>query len=162
MPNVTASDGWWSFENVGPLTTTFARPTSCSILELGHMSNGIFWGRFDVQCTSYDSACYPAITTATSSVDLSEFAGYGWYFSPGLYCPSGWATVGVAARDENHSLSKSGFMTTSTSKQEAAFDCPQTLLASILEPSQTMALCCPRYALCDPRARLMLTISIAR
>jgi hypothetical protein len=104
---------------------------------------------YDLECDSeYDTACLPTMTTTMTSINYDTWAGYGIYYSPGLFCPSGWATVGIAARDGSSSLSQSGLMTATqsvtTSKQEPYFDWPQTLLASILEPSETMALCCPR------------------
>lgn len=48
----------------------------------------------------------------------------------------------MAARDDK-SLSTSGFLTTSERKIPS-YEEPVTLLASLLEPSQTIALCCPR------------------
>lgn len=48
----------------------------------------------------------------------------------------------MAARDDE-SLSTSGFLTTSENKIPS-YEEPVTLLASLLEPSQTIALCCPR------------------
>lgn len=149
MPNVSVSDGWWTFQNVGPLTTTFTQPTGCSSnIGLMSMSQGIPWYDYSVQCTrdlNIDPACLPSVTaTPTSSVDFDIWAGYGSYYSPGLYCPSGWATVGVAARDDNKSLSQSGWITVSTSKQSQSFDLPKTLVASLLEPRETVAFCCPR------------------
>lgn len=147
MPNVSVSDGWWTFENIGSLTTTFTQPTSCSSnLALMSMSQGIPWYEYSVQCTkNLDSACLPSVmATPTSWVDYDTWAGHGSYYSPGLYCPSGWATVGVVARDKNKSLSQSGYITVPTSTQSQSFDLPETVLASILEPSETMAFCCPR------------------
>ncbi|THD00288.1 hypothetical protein EYZ11_000181 [Aspergillus tanneri] len=148
MPNVSVAGGWWNFENYGPVTTTFTQPTSCSAidnLQLGYVTDSLARIEYAVQCTKeFDSGCLPTATvTATASRDYDMWVGYGGYYSPGLYCPSGWATVGLAARDGNKSLSKSGILTTSTSERYPSFDDPATLLARILEPSQTMALCCP-------------------
>lgn len=49
----------------------------------------------------------------------------------------------MAARGDK-SLSTSGFLSTLVDKIPY-FEEPATLLASVLQPSQTMALCCPRY-----------------
>ncbi|KAJ5085175.1 hypothetical protein N7532_009946 [Penicillium argentinense] len=69
------------------------------------------------------------------------------YYSPGLYCPSGWATVGVAVRDDENSLSKSGILapasTTTTSEPDYALISPKDFFLSLLEPSETAVLCCP-------------------
>jgi hypothetical protein len=84
----------------------------------------------------------PGTTTSATWYDEKEWVASVGYYSPGLYCPSGWETIGMAARD-GKSLSTSGFLTTSV-KKIPSYEEPVTLLASLLEPSQTLALCCPR------------------
>lgn len=68
----------------------------------------------------------------------------GNYHSPGLYCPSGWETVGVAGRDGDKAYTTSGAMIYGTSHWIPDFDYMPTLLAKNLKPSETVALCCHR------------------
>jgi len=74
------------------------------------------------------------------------------YFSPGLVCPSGWKTVGVAARGSDGSISASGiFITpTSTSGQTAAtevadeiFNPAVNAFTAAIDAGETAAACCP-------------------
>ncbi|KAJ5516017.1 hypothetical protein N7527_007577 [Penicillium freii] len=83
----------------------------------------------------------PGTTTSATWYDEKKWVASAGYYSPGLYCPSGWETIGMAARHDE-SLSTSGFLTTSEDKIPS-YEEPVTLLASLLEPSQTIALCCP-------------------
>lgn len=147
MPNASVYGGWYSFSNYGPVTTTFTPAPSCTAtdrLELGLVVGDYTQVQYSVSCsTTGDWDCVPpGTTTSAASYDESLWVGTAGYYSPGLHCPSGWATVGMAARHDS-SLSTSGFLTTST-KKIPYFEEPASLLASILEPSQTMALCCPR------------------
>ncbi|KAJ5152002.1 hypothetical protein N7492_010297 [Penicillium capsulatum] len=146
MPNASVYGGWYSFSNYGPVTTTFTPPPRCTAtdrLGLGYVMRDYTHIQYSVSCsTASDWDCVPqGTTTSVTSYDESAWVGTAGYYSPGLDCPSGWATVGMAVRDDN-SLSTSGFLTTSTEKIPY-FEEPATLLASMLEPGQTMALCCP-------------------
>lgn len=174
--NTSVSAGWYTFANLGPLTTTFTPAPSCTAsnrIVLGYLNPDVYI-EFATQCTSsfnYVTDCIPTTTTettvpptptftATSYEDYVEnridWAGFGAYYSPGLYCPSGWTTVGMAARDASSSLTSSGVLvpteTTTTTKYSTddfyyyMFDheYPASVLKSMLEPRQTMALCCPR------------------
>lgn len=145
----------FTFQNYGPLTTTFTAPWSCDTTDrviYGWVDdNGLdlyHGGRS--QCTKSEFAeCYPSATadvTATTSYDRTwyRWSGTQAYYSPGLYCPSGWATVGIAAVNDKKDISTSGVLSYSTSTPYETFVYPPTLLASLLEPSQTLAICCPR------------------
>ncbi|KAI9667107.1 MAG: hypothetical protein M1831_001284 [Alyxoria varia] len=75
---------------LGPLTTTFTPPPSCSFLyavgetEFNRASTcGDFYGD--------DLSCWPP-PTARVREKVADLAGYGIY-SPGLYCPKGHATA---------------------------------------------------------------------
>ncbi|CEJ59314.1 hypothetical protein PMG11_07942 [Penicillium brasilianum] len=161
---ISASDGWWTFTNYAPLTTTYTPAPSCTAsdrLGLGYINHGYVYIEYGVQCTSdvILEDCLPTATaTATSFPEPPTddgWAGIGGYYSPGLYCPSGWETVGVAARDASSSLSSSGILSTtpvvtmsssdpmSYYYATATWDDPATLLKNHLEPEQTMAVCCP-------------------
>lgn len=147
--NASVSAGWYTFTNLGPLTTTFTPAPSCSAsnrIGLGYLQpeSGDVVIELLGQCTSqfdYFTGCIPSTTTksmttptptftATSYEGIEEYmenmidwAGGGAYYSPGLYCPSGWTTVGMAARDASSSLTSSGILvptpSTTTTKHSA-------------------------------------------
>ncbi|KAJ6014256.1 hypothetical protein N7540_008847 [Penicillium herquei] len=161
MPSITVTDGY-TFSNWGPLTTTFTPPPSCVT---GTKNVGIAMEarpsaiEYDLQCSSVpDWDCVPSGTQSdyskTASIpdpDPSEIFGAAFY-SPGLYCPSGWATVGVAARDEK-SISASGILSTTASPIYEAyfpeFENPATLIMDLLDPSETAVMCCPSSMTAD-------------
>lgn len=161
MPNVSlpgSHGAWFSFANYGPVTTTYTPPSSCSATDnyrLGYVTQGVPLYDFSrVACTSTaDWDCVPSGTASASVTALvndagQQFVGTGGYYSPGLYCPSGWATVGTMARDGSSSLSGSGVLesvtVTVTAMERPALNDPATLLQDLLKPSETVALCCPR------------------
>ncbi|KAJ5669391.1 hypothetical protein N7462_010461 [Penicillium macrosclerotiorum] len=155
MPSATASvyHGAWTFANYGPVTTTYTPPASCSATDriwLGYVSDGFPHLQDSVQCSTYldyddNWDCVPTATaTPTWSYQDDKWQGIGAYYSPGLYCPSGWETIGLAARDGNKPATSSGYVTSVASLEPIPYyEEPATLLAGILEPSETMALCCP-------------------
>lgn len=84
------------------------------------------------------------------------------YHSPGLHCPSGWATVGKAERDADGQITSSGpayeahlikleTVTTSVAPQVIP---PAQVFAEALDNEETVVLCCPRYVLCERIAKL--------
>ncbi|CAG8259622.1 unnamed protein product [Penicillium olsonii] len=154
MPTVSLSDGSWSFDNLGPLTTTFTQPARCTQTPIHGFITTVLdyplW-QYGVECNpTVDASCYPPSTNSfTGTWNPREWLGYGDYYSPGLLCPSGWATVGAATRDEHHSLTFSGAAHPSKQPENSWIYLyrPQTALASALEPGQTMAMCCPSYSL---------------
>jgi hypothetical protein len=129
---------------------------------------------YEVQCTSKANYqdCAPTHTpastttppafTGTSEEELEEYLetetqiswrGWGFYHSPGIYCPSGWETIGMVARDTSSALTSSGFLAPTTTTSTRTYNTvgyydyqdAASVMKSILEPRQTMALCCPRY-----------------
>ncbi|PKX88758.1 uncharacterized protein P174DRAFT_397707 [Aspergillus novofumigatus IBT 16806] len=86
-----------SYFNRGPLTTTFTPPTTC----LQTLSTAVYEVNGIPQTTMYyghwfdglGQTCYPTGTMPTSLLLSPTYWGTYWY-SPGLYCPSGWATAG--------------------------------------------------------------------
>ncbi|KAL5335761.1 hypothetical protein BJX70DRAFT_374392 [Aspergillus crustosus] len=136
--NVSHSAGWYTFSNLGPLTTTFTRNPACTASD--HMALWSFNSRlstvnirFDSQCTSTleyndcrpietpaSTTIPPAITFTTEEEILAyEKAQIRWryrhyYYSPGLYCPTGWETMGFIARDASDSFTSSGILSSTT------------------------------------------------
>lgn len=88
-------------------------------------------------------------TTTLASIPSDTYEAL--YFSPGIYCPSGYATVGVASRDGDKPVNSTGIFSnpSATSTRfvgnHAVFNNPANLLMQILDPSETAVLCCPRY-----------------
>jgi hypothetical protein len=98
--------------------------------------------------------------TGNSAEDFEEYlesrrqyeTPYRAYFSPGLYCPSGWETIGMAARDTSSALTSSGNLTEYSYDNDMKcpdfiYDCADrgSLIKHALQPGETMALCGPRY-----------------
>jgi hypothetical protein len=149
MTTAAVYGGIWTFENYGPITTTFTPAPSCTAtdrLSLAMIYDDMTDMRYQVACptSTSDWDCVPpGTTTSASRFDETKWIASNGYYSPGLFCPSDWKTVGMAAQGDK-SLSTSGFLGTSVEKIPY-WEEPATLLASNLQPSQTMVLCCPRY-----------------
>ncbi|KAJ5190322.1 uncharacterized protein N7498_009307 [Penicillium cinerascens] len=150
MTTLSAGGGSWTFYNYGPLTTTYTPAPSCSATDrifLGTIdSDGLPYLTYNVQCeTTWFSDCVPSATATPSVTSDGWRASVGNYYSPGLYCPSGWETVGQAARDGNKPYTTSGVMSFGASDRALylSYDYIPTLLAKNLQPSETVALCCP-------------------
>lgn len=162
---ISASNGWWTFTNDGPLTTTYTPAPSCTSTDrlfIGYVNHDRVIPEYRVQCTSDVNlyACLPTPTTTITKLPdpptSHGWAGIGDYYSPGLYCPSGWETVGVAGRDASSSLSSSGILSTrpaitfsssdpySLYYATATWTDAATIMKNELAPQQTMAVCCPR------------------
>lgn len=153
------NDVSWTFHNYGPLTATFTPAPSCS--DTSHINFGTFDDdnfvalSYSVQCktTAWPDCAPPSTVTPSPTTFPSDgdedpwIASVGNYYSPGLYCPSGWETVGVAGRDGDKAYTTSGAMSYGTSHWIPDFDYMPTLLAKNLKPSETVALCCPRYVM---------------
>lgn len=181
--NASVSAGWYTFTNLGPVTTTFTPAPSCTASDrvlLGYLNptgNNLYLAYATEPTSTPDfKGCTPTPSpTTTDSVESSvhitsdeqmsafmahriDWRGFGAYYSPGLHCPSGWETMGTAARDASSSLSSSGvFVPTkaSTSTQSYStddmyyymfnYEDPASVLKDLLEPKETMVACCPRY-----------------
>ncbi|KAJ5703154.1 hypothetical protein N7488_010702 [Penicillium malachiteum] len=161
MPSITVTDGY-TFNNWGPITTTFTPPPSC-VTETNNIQIAI---KSKPSIIDYASQCsinpaWGCIPSGTQS-DYSKTASildFGIeqvfetaYYSPGLYCPSGWATVGVAARKDK-TISASGVLSITASpfydNYFPEFESPATLLLSLLDPSETAVVCCPSSMTAD-------------
>ena len=138
---------------LGPLTTTFTRPSSCSLLYSVSYANYDVTTTSDpvarqaVNCSPYtysqtqveavledDVNCWPPVTgRIPNESGLHILTGWGLY-SPGLICPDGYTTACSAA------LLNDG--TPSTITQGLSFGFQFDLL-----PAETAVGCCPRYVL---------------
>ncbi|KAL3473282.1 hypothetical protein BJX99DRAFT_261470 [Aspergillus californicus] len=201
--NASVSAGWYTFTNLGPLTTTFTPAPTCTSsdqMAIGIITtaanNEYMYLDWQVQCSSSidsEKECMPTTTPAPTttapsfddmtSEELDEYydllvyyRGSGSYYSPGVYCPEGWETIGMAGRDASSVVTSSGFLaTTPTTTTRTRTRTPYRtstpgsfgyydedydydyddyqpyadytnagfVLKDILEPQQTMALCCP-------------------
>ncbi|KAJ5520997.1 hypothetical protein N7463_001450 [Penicillium fimorum] len=146
-----------TFTNWGPVTTTFTAPASCTS-GLNYYGIGLTElfpdCSFQAQCTQTDyNGCVP---TGTVSEISAHVPFVQTYYSPGLYCPSEWKTAGVAARHGDKTVSMSGVFTmagltetepwaTDMASSENAF----TVLAELLDSSETLVLCCPSSMTAD-------------
>jgi hypothetical protein len=152
MPSITTTDGF-TFTNWGPLTTTFTAPASCATATGNYMigvNKTVPVWHYQVQCSTLpDYDCIPTGTVSppTTVNENPAAAETRAYFSPGLYCPSGWATRGLAVRDADKGLSSSGVLSSSSTDAWPTFipqfENPATVLMSLLDPSETLVLCCP-------------------
>ncbi|KAF2833256.1 hypothetical protein CC86DRAFT_7369 [Ophiobolus disseminans] len=97
--------------NLGPMTTAFSPPTSCSTAILGYCARDACTAQLGNTCTTpsgedgftnalqhtTDAACWPSGTQFLSQTYDSSIRGYATslYFSPASNCPAGWSTVTV-------------------------------------------------------------------
>lgn len=114
---------------LGPLTTTFTYPSSCSVVvkdcltcERGYQAQTCGTNPSNGQGVQDDPDCWPE----RSNNDLTTgFAFNGWgIYSPGIHCPDGYTTACAA-----------------TAGIDGGFPFQYSL-----EKSETAIGCCPRYA----------------
>lgn len=172
MPSAT-SLGPHSFYNAGPLTTTYTAPASCATVNTDHLMMGHRTApdhfRYGV-CAFDQGDCVPSGGALDSQNVKDGFRANSRfdYFSPGLHCPHGWATVGVATRNAEGVITSSGpaftfasstvtvdedhtsstFRSTSTAILESdmgsfAYPGRHGLLAA-MDRGETAVMCCPR------------------
>lgn len=162
MPSVTAFPGY-TLSNLGPLTTTFTAPASCATrpaqtilaysVESMNLPNDLYMA---LSCDefSYDG-CLPSGSARDDYLNRSVLTpGIGklLYHSPGLACPSDWATVGLASRDAEGTLTSSGAaFALPEATGEAVGSLAQLLgynpdnnqILGALDPEETLVMCCP-------------------
>jgi hypothetical protein len=157
MPTATTFSGY-SLTNNGALTTTFTAPASCSTAYatmLGAATDPTLL-QWAAQCDWLPPAdCNPS-GAAIRSIDSSAEGSNPTadmiivYHSPGLICPSGWATVGAAAKLNPTSTSVSGAFNLSTaiptSPHFIFFEPALDAFVAALDPGETAVVCCPRFA----------------
>jgi|SRR5688572_17703804 hypothetical protein len=150
----------YTITNVGPLTTTFTAPSSCStatdfyvIAPKDDWSTAIY-GRPDCERPTLGKCFASGEAGDEIAKSAYESLGQGFipYFSPGLHCPAGWTTVGTVAhagKADSTSLDSEGFFTNDlnpfddSTDPRAAFLPVATLLVDALAPSETLVWCCP-------------------
>ncbi|KAL2812611.1 hypothetical protein BJX63DRAFT_432505 [Aspergillus granulosus] len=150
MPTVTSTLNA-HLTNWGPLTTTFTPPPACVSSPdfvymaptsnpdlLGH-SNGCSWD----MGTCLPSPTDPdALRPLQSDWDLLQ-PNVIAYYSPGLLCPSGYTTVGTAARHgEDSAVEPQGIFATIERRSMMWFHL-RSVLTLALDPSETAIACCP-------------------
>lgn len=151
MPSISTVSGN-TYSNFGPVTTTFTAPASCAsdsnIIKIGPSNTGNSPSfKYALQCETFGGwECVPPVTIETSTTLETNPTVFfqAHYYSPGLYCPADWVTVGVASHDDK-TLVTSGVLATTTRSTGIYLDRDRELFLSILDPSETAVLCCPRY-----------------
>ena len=129
--------------NLGPLTTTFVPPDSCSDYGIAGTAAGGFRAQECAGGTLLDNArCWPSATIAPPAPPL---AGWGFY-SPGLVCPTGYASACTAY--------PSGSSPTTTSGPSFSFN-------YALLPQETAVGCCPSGFTCTRNAGVQSCIQRA-
>ncbi|KAM0208552.1 hypothetical protein ACHAPA_009621 [Fusarium lateritium] len=155
MPSRTEFFGY-GFSNLGPLTTTYEPPASCTTAT----TDRIYFANATSLELNYGAAkcdgdeplgkCYPSGKTYDSL--MSEHATYRdqgtWnYFSPGVACPKGWTTAGTLAHgDKTGSVEKTGVFTQPPFPFPMRVNylmTPEEIWLNALDPSETLAYCCP-------------------
>lgn len=156
MPTTTSYRDY-SLINFGPLTTTFAPPASCFSGTTGVQivfSSDLEGNAFQTNC-GRDAVilgdCFPS-GPAQDAVRTSQFPNPDpqvmAYFSPGLFCPSGWTTAGAATKTGDGAPNTSGAFSlipvpTNVGPDFAVFEPNMQVL--VLDAGETAVLCCPRY-----------------
>ncbi|KAM0275832.1 hypothetical protein ACHAQH_007377 [Verticillium albo-atrum] len=163
MPSVS-SLSQYTFINVGPLTTTWTPPASCTngptskyLAPVYQSDTPLYGGSCDAEHDEFFD-CVPqgeeiGSMWETWSSSPATFANPLPYHSPATICPSGWTTAGAATKSSNGDIEASGHFT----QAETQFDALSTSDASpplptnpranvfleALAPGETIALCCP-------------------
>ncbi|RGP71364.1 hypothetical protein FLONG3_7148 [Fusarium longipes] len=166
MPTATEFFGY-SAHNLGPLTTTYTAPSSCATgTEHRVFVNASDPVRFFAAPTCGRQTfgdCLPSGSSWDSiKQQTTEFVqGVNFYFSPGIACPSGWRTVGTLAHDDDDKVSAFGALATPKwDDLEGAVNLlhPTEFWYGLLEPSETLALCCPSNYKADAYGDCISTI----
>lgn len=158
MPTVTTPFGY-AVTNLGPLTNAYTAPASCATnTELVQIAvptdpSIVQWEAGCDISRSTLGACYPSGTVVDAEVNKPGRASQAnenliMYFSPGIACPAGWQTAGVAAKAADGSLSTTGVFHPSValpSRIRAPIFNPRlNVLMGAIDPGETAVLCCPR------------------
>ncbi|KAF5613216.1 uncharacterized protein FSUBG_946 [Fusarium subglutinans] len=173
MPTATEYFGM-SVSNIGPLTTTYTPPPECTRATTDHLvyalESSLVYGFGSPDCVIDPyGKCLPS-GAAMDSI-IKEYSnpksgqGLHAFHSPGIHCPEGWTTAGLLAHgDKTGSAYRSGVFTSTTSvnsSQPLQMGSDEWWL-KVLEPSETLAWCCPKV--CRPlrQSILLYTKSMAR
>lgn len=155
MPTTSVIDDF-VFGNLGPLTTTFTAPASCATIPpqpvIYQAKNTKYpfpskeaaattvypdqWRLGSVRCGEDPrDECIPSAQGYQKSHVNGQTLAYN-YYSPGVYCPSGYTTAGVKA-----GTSASGIFTQTGSFTVASDVGLNWIAGKSLSPDETMALC---------------------
>ncbi|RMJ20938.1 hypothetical protein PHISP_08191 [Aspergillus sp. HF37] len=151
MPTLTSLSGA-GLTNLGPLTTTFTPPPSCVQSNARTMfgpsaPNVLPYGHISCDNINDNRECLPSPSKVATET-APPYTQTVDYFSPGIFCPAGWTTVGTAA------MPVSGGPT-ATPEVSGAFKFNKdgsvgyighrdhVLLADALVPGETAVECCP-------------------
>ncbi|KAJ3549512.1 hypothetical protein NM208_g480 [Fusarium decemcellulare] len=154
MPTTTEYFGY-GFSNLGPLTTTYTAPSSCST----NTDRVFFANESDIQVVlGYPSCdwglkdeCYPSGSDWETLANATSVPPHGLYvyFSPGVACPAGWETAGTLAHaSETSEIAMGALSETPDWRATYTGGGPTIVRATdmwlgILDTSETLALCCP-------------------
>jgi len=160
MPSATRVSEY-ALTNFGPLTSVFTPDAACAtstgILQLAAKQSPYDLA-FNVDCNvpTVGAKCFPSgsqLDARVSTVFKNPGDNFLGYFSPGVVCPSGWNTVGVAAKGNDGKVSTSGIFdrpkdlgATPTPTGLPLFNPPLNAFTAALDPGETAAVCCPTYA----------------
>ncbi|KAM0080697.1 hypothetical protein ACKRZS_007166 [Fusarium odoratissimum] len=158
MPTVTEYFGI-GFVNNGPLTTTYTPPASCATGTTDQIifadTSTIYLSFGEANCTAVPlGSCLPSNSSYDKlNSEWRQNGGQGTidYFSPGIHCPKGWTTAATFAHgDKTGSPKKGGAFTQTTSSdpgETATVNNPfmpiEQIWLNALDPSETLAYCCP-------------------
>ena len=130
---------------IGPLTTTFIPPSHCSELGIVRFPNdynemSAYLAQVGTVVSqdnyaTWDSLCWPSGSRILNPTTTSLWSVSWGFYSPGLICPFGYTTACTSAPVTSNwrsVVSGGGF----------EFQNP-------LDPGETAAGCCPRYALLE-------------
>jgi len=157
MPTATEFFGITA-HNLGPLTTTFTAPSSCEtsinddfIMFVNATSPYAVRGQVKCSTVTYGD-CFPSGEKLQSFLDQTSSSTFYQqtltYFSPGIACPAGWKTVGALAHAESGKMSASGALAQAPLEEDEKWErfvWPTDGWKNILDKSETLAYCCPRY-----------------
>ncbi|KAI6754021.1 hypothetical protein HG530_013197 [Fusarium avenaceum] len=159
MPTATGYFGY-SVHNLGPLTTTFTAPSSCStgtdhIVYASLTAEPVLFGAPTCGLVPF-ADCIPSGEKwdSVNGQSTTFVQGQFVYYSPGLACPSGWKTVWSLDRGNSGSTatSASGIASLSsllspisknTGGQRPRLMQPTEVWKEVLEPEETLVYCCP-------------------
>lgn len=178
MPTTTEWFGA-TVTNLGPLTTTFTPAASCATKIQDYAlasTEGMLAGQplilLQPTCGFHaDEACVPSASAARDlyedQIATRRLKGYYAFHSPGLYCPSGWETVGVAVsatETGTESISASGIFTVDWSaegRKKPGFKSspPGIAFMRALDPGETLVWCCPAEHTVDTRGQCTSSVS---
>ncbi|KAJ4007651.1 hypothetical protein NW752_010318 [Fusarium irregulare] len=149
MPTATEFLGY-QFTNLGPLTTTYSPPPSCTTattdgIEFAKADTPTFVFGWESCSITTMGKCHPSGSQHDKikgqAVKTGGMAVFD-YFSPGLVCPHGWTTAGKLAYGDGSTITREGIFTTDDATPSYPFKGDEVWL-NVLASDETLAICCP-------------------